>query len=286
MGGFTVVGGDAISNPISRGTLPPAVPLTDSRAEIDNRVMAHAIEPDIAPASGTDPYASYTAWKDWSAPFTYTRADAAEFAAELGAVRGLRVLELGFGEGRLLAWLHGQGATAVGVEIIGPLLDAGRRAGFQVHAPGDLPSQEFDRIIAFDVLEHMPLPELRKALRLIQDRLAPGGVAVCRFPNGMSPFGRVNQHGDMTHELTLTPTKLAQIIQAEGLDLELREIRNPRFITNGRNPLDSFARHVRHRLKRTLEWLIARIWSLPPQLDVNIVVVLAHTSTTTVSPRT
>jgi 2-polyprenyl-3-methyl-5-hydroxy-6-metoxy-1,4-benzoquinol methylase len=83
------------------------------------------------PQAETDSYDGYEAWKGWSAGFTYDAGDALSFSRELNDpdFKGKAVLELGFGEGRLLAWLRDQGARVVGTEINERLLDAAKEAG-------------------------------------------------------------------------------------------------------------------------------------------------------------
>ena len=100
---------------------------------------------------------------------------------------GLRVLDLGFGAGllarrirhrcRFLAGIEldpdaaREGAQYFDAAIIGDLLEG-------LRGPWDAP---FDVVVAGDVLEHLPDPEI--ALEVLRPLLAPGGVLLASLPN-------------------------------------------------------------------------------------------------------
>src|ERR1700755_1345768 len=87
---------------------------------------AHAM--DEHSAGGVDPYAHYAEWKRWDGAAAPDEKDARYFAAEFEgvALAGKRVLEIGFGNGRFLAWARDAGARVVGVEINAPMRAAAR----------------------------------------------------------------------------------------------------------------------------------------------------------------
>lgn len=170
--------------------------------------------------------AAYVSWKHWSSLFEADRAHRLYFERAFRdvALRGCKVFEVGFGAGRFMAWAREQGAVVAGCELIPELVRAGRERGYdtrcgtvqQVIEPG---SESFDVIAAFDVLEHVQPASLAPMLRFIAGALVPGGRVLVRVPNGESPFGRVWQHGDLTHVNTLSKGKFAQIAQGVGLEL-------------------------------------------------------------------
>jgi hypothetical protein len=176
-------------------------------------------------ADGT-PDAAYLTWKDWAANDfgRYDSLDAAYFAAEVPLASGARVLELGFGNGAFLAWSRTMGADTFAVEANPRLVARGQallgdaRAFMTIHAPElDAHRGTFDHIVAFDVLEHIPLAEYPELFRRFAELLIPGGRCTLRFPNGDSPFGRAAQHGDPTHVTTIGSDLLAYFAIDAGL---------------------------------------------------------------------
>ena len=159
----------------------------------------------------------YAASQGFANPFRFEPDDADIFAAEIGPVHGLRLLEIGFGEGRLLAWAVAQGAEAHGIEVDSSLFDAARAAGVRL-VEGDLAAfaaregATFDRIVAFDVFEHLTLPEIADQLDCCERLLRPGGRLILRFPNCQSPLGNGPQYGDITHVTALSLAIVEQLV--------------------------------------------------------------------------
>jgi 2-polyprenyl-3-methyl-5-hydroxy-6-metoxy-1,4-benzoquinol methylase len=232
---------------------------------------------------------SYLEWKNWDGGDfgRYSRLDSQYFAVEFDISRPieLRALEIGFGNGAALGWLHELGADTYGVEANPILVDRaadllGASRVFddlQAVALSEL-AGTFDRIIALDVIEHVPLDELGPMLSRICELLAPGGAAVFRFPNGDSPFGRVNQHGDPTHVTTLGSARLTYLAERAGLDVEV--IRAPALPIRG----VGFARGVKRSIIRgtrmLIEYAVSQIYfggrRIP--LDPNYTAVLRRSS--------
>lgn len=169
--------------------------------------------------------ADYLGFKRWNlADFArLEETERAYFAAEMAAFPQLRVtraLEVGFGLGAFLQFGRERGWRMSGTEAIAELVEAARAAGFDAH-PADalaaLPPRAFDLITAFDVLEHIPLPELPGFLGTLAGLLAPGGLLLCRFPNGDSPFGQPWQNGDPTHCTVLGEVRMGYLAHSAGL---------------------------------------------------------------------
>jgi len=180
----------------------------------------------------TQPFGDeYLDWKQWPDQRfgEFDARKASYFAAETGIRdgRGLRALELGFGNGSLLAWLASTGAEVYGVEAnprlveqACSLLGSGFAFGDLNAAPLTRHSGQFTHVIAFDVLEHVPQEGLGLLLSQVATLLAPQGRLIARFPNGDSPFGRIHQHGDPTHVTTLGRSKLQWFAHRAGLEVE------------------------------------------------------------------
>lgn len=179
----------------------------------------------------------YLSWKNWSREEfgKYSREDAIYFTGELArcgitTFAGLRVAELGFGNGAFAGWIRDSGGHWVGLEIIPALLDRARDAGFEAQSGPDrlvvlAPGSSLDLIAAFDVLEHLALDEIRTFLTGARKSLKPGGLLVARIPSGDSPFSTAIFRGDITHRTLLGSSAVRQLAAEAGF--EAVQIRPP-----------------------------------------------------------
>ena len=230
-------------------------------------------------AAGADPYSGYVEWKRWDGAFETSDKEARYFAAEFRdiALRGKRVLEIGFGNGGFLAWARTQGADVSGIEINAEMRDAARRRGFNALdvSLSELAATNaaYDLVVAFDVIEHWDTEELMQNFAHIRDLLAPGGLFLARFPNGQSPFGRAFQHGDFTHKSTLTTYKIEYL--AALTRLEIVRISNPCRVPSRAGALGELRQWWLALRRRRIERSIARLYGMRRlPLDPNLVAVL------------
>ncbi|HEV2700863.1 MAG TPA: class I SAM-dependent methyltransferase [Steroidobacteraceae bacterium] len=231
------------------------------------------------PAAFDADYAQWKAW-DFAAFGRYSYIDAAYYAAEfgIGEAAGKRVLEIGFGNGSALGWLKDQGSETHGIEANPILVEQAQRLLGAHRAFEDLRDARlapgFDHIIALDVLEHVPMDALPAMLARIRDLLAPGGQALFRFPNGDSPFGRVNQHGDPTHITVLGGARITWFARRAGL--EVQSLRAPALPIRGVGSLRGLRRLGIRIARGMIEPVIGQLYfngrRLP--LDPNYVAVL------------
>lgn len=246
-------------------------------------------------------YATYSAWKQWDERFVHGPEEARYFRREVGTriPAGRSVVEIGYGAGRLLSWLRSEGYDVAGAEIQPELLEAAAAAGFTVFDLRAGPASALwaapvDAFVAFDVLEHLTVPEIVEMLVLMHRSLRPGGRIVIRVPNGRSPFGLAFQADDLTHRTTLTPGTLAQIVDLANREmteagtapgLRLTEVRNQAHVYP-RNPR-GLAKWATLRLAEGAFFLISlpyRFESFPRILyGANIVAVIERNQSGTVA---
>ena len=228
----------------------------------------------------SDIYRGYEAWKGWDAQsfMTLQPVDRAYFDREIGAVplAGARVLDIGFGNGTLLAWCREKGAELYGTEISDQGVALARGHGVTV-----LPSSldEIDRsldagfalITAFDVLEHMSPVDMGRLFDQVARLLRPGGLFVARFPNGQSPFGRVNQASDYTHVTTVSAPMIKQIVAGKPFVLaavgeDLQDVCG--------TAVQRLKQRIQIRVRQTAAAAIKRIFRFDAPFGVNVTVTL------------
>lgn len=119
-------------------------------------------------------------------PFVRQLLGRSDYAIIGGIVtRGSRVLDLGCGEGELLAWLaQHKDVDARGVEISGARVQRAIACGVSVYqgdieeALADLPDEAFDYVILSQTLQ-----ETRSPLKVLREMLRVGRRAIVAFPN-------------------------------------------------------------------------------------------------------
>lgn len=228
----------------------------------------------------------YINWKSWSGE-SFGEFDplmARYFEAETGitTVPGVRILEIGFGNGPFIGWCRRIGVEVFGVELNPELVARCRALLGKDRAFTDLRDERlsaaggFTHIVAFDVIEHISQADLPDFLVRLKSLLAARGCIILRFPNGDSPFGRIHQHGDPTHVSTIGRSKLLYFAQRTGLSV--KEIRAPRLPTSGVGMGKAIRRYLvtagRYCVERVVGLLYFGGTSIP--LDPNYTAVLVH----------
>jgi cyclopropane fatty-acyl-phospholipid synthase-like methyltransferase len=176
----------------------------------------------------------------------------ARWAKFLPADKTAPVLDLGCGWGPFLHYLKGEGHTQLfGVDASPQQVEIAHRLGLAGVGLGDV-FETVDRyenyfgcVSAFNLLEHLDKDRVIPFLRGICRALRPGGKLLLELPNANSSFGSRTRYWDFTHELSFTPTSMAQLMRVSGFrETEFRE-RGP--VVHG---LKSWVRMVLWRVVR------------------------------------
>lgn len=158
---------------------------------------------------------SYTNWKDWKpSDFLSTSAHEAAYYSHVikktGTQNGSTILEIGFGNGSFLGYAQRSGFSIDGVEVIDDLVELAKNNSFTAFKEIDeIPdNHKYDLIVMFDVLEHIDHENIIDLFKSIKGHLAESGKLLVRTPNGSSPLGLANQHGDITHITVVTEPRM------------------------------------------------------------------------------
>jgi SAM-dependent methyltransferase len=139
-----------------------------------------------------------------------------------GLHRDAPILDLGCGDGRLLAHLARRDFTqALGVDVSPEQVAmAARRGVTVVHADIfehlEQRQRDYAAIFAVDVLEHLTRDELVGLAPLLHAALKPGGRLLVQTANGAGLMPGHVIHGDLTHQTIFTPESLGQLLRPVG----------------------------------------------------------------------
>lgn len=231
-------------------------------------------------------YSNYIGFKGWS------EAGPQENELELHDIEMARLklpevatlFELGFGNGGFLTWAKNKNHSTHGVELIPALVEKAKKQGHRVDSTPlqDLDSSVFrqipyDLIVAFDVLEHLTIDEIRIFFKFCKKTLKPNGKILIRTPNCSSPFGLWLQMADTTHVTMLSPEKLGHIASLEGLKLDTWFNSARPLRTGKKNPL---IRRLRYLGRDLIEHVLGLLYyGAKRPLDPNMTVHLTHQPT-------
>ena len=227
----------------------------------------------------------YVDWKQWNIQQfgKPTVTENAYCMAELGPYtnkKKLRILELGYGNGGVLGWLRSNGHDVVGVETNPNLVSAARNNNFTAEISindiiDQFADQPFDLVLAFDVFEHIKTDDILVLMQDIKKLLSCDGKLILRFPNGDSPFGRIYQYGDVTHQSVIGSIKVKWLALKTGFLVDV--IKEPATPLNG----EIFRRKVARLIAKCLRIIIDKFISYAyfmggaKVFSANLVVVLS-----------
>jgi SAM-dependent methyltransferase len=136
---------------------------------------------------------------------------------------GARVLEVGAGDGKLVAAMRGVGLDARGIDPSRAASAAASAAGIDVANVGvddaDVESESLDAVVIWHALEHFDNPA--ESLRRVRSWLAPGGNLIIAVPNLASTQARIGGdrwfHQDVPrHRVHLTPAGATALLARTG----------------------------------------------------------------------
>lgn len=140
------------------------------------------------------------------------------------------IAELACGNGKLLHFFKEQGYTNLqGVDISSDQVLLARQVIPEVYEENALDwlagrTQQFDLIIALDLIEHFARNEALHFLDLCYAALKPGGRLILQTPNADSPFCSQHRYNDITHEWAFNSNQLGRLLRRAGLiDIQPRE---------------------------------------------------------------
>ena len=157
----------------------------------------------------------YIDWKNWEAD-SFAKTSKLEetyfnnIFKLLKLKKSSKILEIGFGNGSFLGYAASQKFNYDGIESNENLVDLAIDNNFSAYTSLDKIDTEtkYDLIILFDVIEHINADAVEEFFKEMNVHLEETGSIFLRFPNGSSPLGLGNQHGDVTHCHIVTLPKL------------------------------------------------------------------------------
>lgn len=141
------------------------------------------------------------------------------YSKSLPKNRSALILDLGCGPGYFVYALKTMGYTNVeGIDTSEQQVAIAKGYGLNV-IQCDLfeffldKNQQYDVIIATDILEHLTKNEIIELLDIANKALRPEGIFICAVPNASSPFGTRLRYVDLTHEVGFTEETLKEIFE-------------------------------------------------------------------------
>lgn len=145
------------------------------------------------------------------------------YGRHLPADKTARIVDIGCGDGNFVYFMQQRGyVNAMGVDVSQEQIDKGTQMGIPNLRCGDLISflsgsdQQFDFVVAKDVIEHFTRNEVFEILPLIAKCLKPGGKFLMQVPNGQGYFYTSIFYGDYTHEMAYTASSIRQVVLNTG----------------------------------------------------------------------
>ena len=77
--------------------------------------------------------------------------------------------------------------------------------------------RKFQCVLLLDILEHLEISYMIRLLKLLSERMQPGGKLIIQVPNGLAPLSPL-LYADATHMRAYTPASLEQVLKIAGFN--------------------------------------------------------------------
>ena len=141
------------------------------------------------------------------------------FGPWLPCNKDAKILDIGCGYGEFLYFLQQEGyRNAAGIDLNRKQLDVADYLGVRNARYGEgkdsllRTHEEFDCILAIDLLEHLRREEFVDFLDLVHGALRPAGRFICQVPN-LAAFYSPLFYMDFSHETAFTAPSLKQVLE-------------------------------------------------------------------------
>jgi 2-polyprenyl-3-methyl-5-hydroxy-6-metoxy-1,4-benzoquinol methylase len=147
--------------------------------------------------------------------------------------RSAMILDVGCGEGALLAFLRTRGFQNLhGFDISPENVTLCHQLGLEFVEQFDAlrigqwkGSDSYDAIYVMDLIEHLPKEVAAEFVEQTRRRLRPGGFLVLQSPNMGCVFGNYHRHYDLSHRFALTEKTAIDLLMIAGFPLSKIELR-------------------------------------------------------------
>jgi 2-polyprenyl-3-methyl-5-hydroxy-6-metoxy-1,4-benzoquinol methylase len=135
------------------------------------------------------------------------------------------IRDAGCGEGAFLLFLKSKGYTNIsGIDLSPENVAISNEMGLAVVQDDitkstvwpDAPT--YDAIVALDVIEHLPKPEVGPFLARLRLSLKPGGKLILQTPNMGSLFAMTHRYADLSHEFGVTELSAVSLLLIAGFE--------------------------------------------------------------------
>lgn len=133
------------------------------------------------------------------------------------------IIDLGCGFGKYIYRLKANGYTNVkGVDISAEQVEAAHKSGIPEIEQGELlpfikkQPDKIDVVLLMDIIEHLSRQEIFDPIEEIKKKLSESGKIILHVPNAEGIFGMRVRYGDLTHEVSFTPSSIHQLFNTFG----------------------------------------------------------------------